>query len=553
MINDKTKNFIEKSINVHGNKYDYSKVKYINSDTKVIIICPEHGEFLQTPNDHLAGHKCMLCSKKHGITENNWHEMAINIHDNTYNYDKVIYKNVTDKVIITCPKHGDFEMPLYSHIIHKQKCPKCQGKKLTTKEWIERFREVHGDKYDYSKVVYKSNREKVIIICPEHGEFLQTPSKHYNKKQGCPKCGKINGGIKQCLTTETFIIKAKKCHNDSYDYSKTNYITAKTPITITCPKHGDFTQMPNDHLDGHGCKKCSNNNSKNENDIYTILENKLGNNAIIKHNRTIIGNHYEIDMYIPDLKLGIEYNGLLWHSEIYGKMKNYHLYKTEKCEEQGVRLIQIFEDEYINNKNLVLNKLFHILKINDSKEKIMARKCIIKEINHSDASLFLNKYHIQGSCKMTISLGAYYNDELIGVMTFTKTNKINEWELSRFASNYNYICSGLGGKLFKYFIKTYNPLIVKSFADRRWTDIKNNIYIKLGFINDKILNPDYHYISYNYPNERIHKFNFRKKKLLKKYPDLLNENMTENEMTKLLGYFKIWDCGLIRYIWKRED
>ena len=136
-------------------------------------------------------------------------------------------------------------------------------------------------------------------------------------------------------------------------------------------------------------------------------------------------------------------------------------------------------------------------------------------------------------------------------MTFKKIGKgyENEWELTRFASNYNYVCQGVGGKLFKYFIKENDPYLIKSFADRRWTiDEENNIYTQLRFKFDGYTKPDYKYII---SNKRYHKFNFRKQILLKKYPDILNENMTEREMTKKLGYYRIYDCGLIRYVWEK--
>ena len=166
---------------------------------------------------------------------------------------------------------------------------------------------------------------------------------------------------------------------------------------------------------------------------------------------------------------------------------------------------------------------------------------------------FLEKNHIQGSCSATIHLGCYFNTELIGVMTFKKESKDennHNWELTRFATNINKHCIGIGGKLFKYFIRNYNPSYIKSFADRRWTlDKDNNLYTKLGFKLDKVLKPDYRYTKG--ANSYIHKFNFRKQTLLKRYPDSgLTEDMTEYEMTQKLGFYRIWDCGLFKYVWK---
>ena len=184
----------------------------------------------------------------------------------------------------------------------------------------------------------------------------------------------------------------------------------------------------------------------------------------------------------------------------------------------------------------------------------MGRKCVVKSIKKNVAEVFLNTYHIQGFASSTVYLGAFYGDKLIAVMTFKVENKkSHKWELNRFASDYHYICQGVGGKLFKWFIKNYNPSEIKSFADRRWTlDKENNLYMKLGFNMIDILKPNYHYYNNKIDKcNRFHKFGFRKKILHKKYGFPLT--MTEDEMTKELGYSRIWDCGLFKFVWKREE
>jgi hypothetical protein len=183
----------------------------------------------------------------------------------------------------------------------------------------------------------------------------------------------------------------------------------------------------------------------------------------------------------------------------------------------------------------------------------MGRKTIIREIDNDTAKEFLNNNHIQGYTNSTLRIGAYYQGILIGVMCFNKTGIKDEWVLNRFATDNRYICQGIGGKLFKYFIKNYNPNKVKSFADRRWTLSEDNIYTKIGFKLVKKLNPDYRYISDSNSRERIHKFNLRKKTLHNKYDFPID--MTEKEMVKNLGLYKIWDCGLYKYEWnkKREE
>lgn len=551
----KAENFVEKAIAVYGDKFDFSKTEYINQRTKVCVICPKHGEFWTNPSDFLRGHACPYCAnEKRGrevIDTKTFIEKARKIHGDKYDYSKVVYRNSAKGVTIICPEHGEFTMTPNCHINMKNGCPKCAGRRLNTKDWIERFRSVHGDKYDYSNVTYVDNSTKVCIICPEHGEFWQTPAKHYSNKQGCPICGKRKIGEVRKITKEEYIEKARKVHGDKYDYSKIEYDNLHSKITIICPKHGEFQQLAYDHTNGHGCPVCANLYSSKENEIYDFLANKLGEENVIQHDRIILGGRKELDIYVPSLKLAIEYNGLYWHSEATGKDRWYHYDKMKACEAKGIRLIEIFEDEYLNHKDIVINKLLHLIGKDNDKEKIGARKCMVKQIENKEAEAFLEKYHIQGYGKATICYGAFFNEELIGVMTFIKW-KEGEYELNRFATDYNYICQGIGGKLFKAFVRNNNPDYVKSFADRRWSsEVKGNIYEKIGFEKEEEEDPDYCYLSLTKPDERIHKFNMRKQALSKKYD--LSMEMTEKEMTEELGYTKIWNCGLIKYSWRKKE
>ena len=252
---NKTERFIEKATNVHGDKYDYSKVNYINSTTKVCIICPKHGEFWQTPSNHLQGSKCPKCSnidvhKKQSNGKNGFIKKAISVHGDKYDYSKVEYINNKTKVCIICPKHGEFWQRPDKHL-QGRGCPVCGGtKKLTKCEFVKQANLIHNWQYDYSKVNYTNNRTKVCIICPEHGEFWQTPHSHL-RGQGCPIC---KSNLK--LTTEEFIERSKIIHNNHYDYSKVKYINYETKVCIICPKHGEFWQTPHGHLSGQGCPKC---------------------------------------------------------------------------------------------------------------------------------------------------------------------------------------------------------------------------------------------------------------------------------------------------------
>ena len=429
--------------------------------------------------------------------------------------------------------------------------------------FIEKARQIHNDKYDYSKVNYVNSRTKVCIICPTHGEFWQTPHNHL-KGYGCAECGKEKSHLSK-ITTEDFIVKSKEIHGNKYDYSKACYKTCDTKVCIICPEHGEFWQTLSNHINGSGCPKCANEKRKNTLlkdtklfiDAATLIHGEKTEDEIIslfseiehqQHNREIL-NGMEIDIYIPSLKLGIEYNGLRWHSEEFGKDHRYHLDKLNKCNEQGIKLIQIFEDEWINHRDICESKLKQICGLNTN-PKIYARKCEIREIsNKNEVYEFLDKNHIQGRTGFTIALGAYYQNNLVGVMTFKK-EKEGYWDLNRFATDINYQCVGIGGKLFKHFTRNYPFIEIKSFADRRWTtDPTNNLYTKLGFDFDSYVPPSYWYYNPKInPYIRFHKFGFRKQHLHNQYG--LPLTMTEHEMTTALGYTRIWDCGLIKYVYK---
>ena len=217
--------FIEKGKLVHNNKYDYSKVEYTDSKTKVCIIChekdefgEEHGEFWQRPGDHINKKcECPKCALEHrsrlrSSNTKEFIEKAKQIHGDKYDYSKVIYNGAHEKVCIICPEHGEFWMKPNNHL-NGQNCPRCalieQGinRRKTIEQFIKEAKEIHGDKYDYSKVVYTNNQTKIEIICPKHGSFWQTPLTHL-RGSGCPECS-LENVAKQNLNILDVIIKLK--------------------------------------------------------------------------------------------------------------------------------------------------------------------------------------------------------------------------------------------------------------------------------------------------------------------------------------------------------
>lgn len=306
----KTEIFIEKAQKVHGDRYDYSKVDYINNQEKIIIICKEHGEFLQRPNDHLKGSGCPTCGRlnksRNKMSTQDFINKSISIHGNTYDYSKVNFVNYHTKITIICPLHGEFEQLPGNHLKGKG-CPSCYGNKKKT---IEQFKVeanlIHKNAYDYSKSEYQNTDTPLLIICKEHGEFWQTPYKHIIRKQGCPICG---GHL--VSNTQEFIEKATRVHGKKFNYNKVQYINNETKVCIICKEHGEFWQTPVHHLRGEGCPKCK--ASKMELSLERLLK-EYNINYITQYTLewliTDKGAHQFLDFYLPDLNIGIECQGI---------------------------------------------------------------------------------------------------------------------------------------------------------------------------------------------------------------------------------------------------
>lgn len=475
-------------------------------------------------------------------------------HGDKYDLSLVKYTKYNEKVSVICLKHGKFECIADYLIQNRECCPKCvsrnievflkSAKKRFSKglsKFISEAKSIHGDKYDYSLAVYKNNKTKVKIICPAHGEFEQVPVSHINKKIGCKKCSHENLSKKLSLGLDAFQEKAKSTFGDIYDYSNVKYTNNSSNVSIICKKHGEFKKTPANHIDKRqGCPMCNDfNSSSAQKEIHNFVA-KFFNDA---HSDNKILNGQELDVFVPKLNIAIEYNGVYWHSDLQGKDKNYHLNKTRLCQQKGIRLIHIFENEFINKEKIVKARLKNIL--NSNKYKIAARKCFVKQISSKIKNKFLEKYHIQGSDRSSSNLGLFYKGRVVAVMTFCKNRKalgklhINgEWELSRFATISNFSIVGGAGKLLKYFERTYKPTKITSYADKRWSE--GNLYEKLGFNKARESKPNYWYFK---KREKLyHRFNFRKSELPKKL-QTFDPNKTEWENMRENGWNRIWDCG----------
>ena len=274
-----------------------------------------------------------------------------------------------------------------------------------------------------------------------------------------------------------------------------------------------------------------------------LFLNKLNVNYT-RNNRSII-SPLELDIYIPEYDLAIETNGIYWHSELF-KDKFYHQNKLNLSKNKNIRLIQIWEDDWYLKQNIIKHRLNIIF----NKEKVLyARKCEIKELNSKEYRQFLNIYHLQGYVTTKIKLGLFYNNELVSAIGFgslrksmNQQSKENEYELYRFAEKHH-VVGGLA-KLFKYFIKQYNPTKITTYQDLDWG--YSNLYEKLGFKLEKITDPSYFYVVNGI---RENRYKYRKQQLIKEGFD---ENKTEHEIMLERGYYKIYNSGNIKWIWTNK-
>ena len=317
-------------LNEKQRKYDYSLVPetFLYRD-KVPVIChkhnglgEEHGVFYASFGHLKRGDGCPKCNGKY-MTKEDFIAKAREVHGDKYGYDQFVFVNKKTKGIIHCKKHDlDFSQTPAKHLAG-QGCPKCRYEKSSDSkshdnEWfITKAKQIHGDKYDYSKAQYDRGKKKVEIIChekdsdgKEHGAFYMSPFNHVHAThpQGCPKCARIRVAEKRRLTREEFIAKAKEVQSNKYDYSKVDYKNNHTKVCIICRKHGEFWQEPDNHLLGQNCPNCARTASQGEKEVLDFCRSIFGKEQVLHRVKGHLRNGKEMDIYIPSKNIAIEYD-----------------------------------------------------------------------------------------------------------------------------------------------------------------------------------------------------------------------------------------------------
>ena len=400
-----TEEFIKRAAEAHNNKYDYSLSNYLGSHSKIVIVCPEHGEFEQTATNHLSGRGCRKCGRKKSeagrkSSDNEFISKSKIVHGNKYDYSVVDYIDRNTPVVIICLEHGEFEQSPHNHIYGKG-CQKC-GKDVLRKdinEFVSESLEVHGDKFDYSKANYHNSYSKVVIICPEHGEFKQTPDIHLRSTVGCPSC-----------------------------VSK-----------ISVPHQNIIDMFPSD-------VKLSINDRKIFKDYEVDIHVSDFNFGIEIH-----GCYWH----------GLRQNNVLWHDSL----KKKHLRKSEEAENRNYSLVQFWDCEIRDNGLIISSMISNKLGLS---KRIYARKCSINKRSNEDVKKFVNSSHIQGHRNSLINLTLEIDGDIVAYLSFSK-NKKYQWEIMRFCNKLGHNVVGGFSRLLNFFVREFKPDKIMTFADRRYS------------------------------------------------------------------------------------
>lgn len=492
-----------------------------------------------------------------------------------YDFSNATYKGALVPMTgIVCPTHGTFQQ--YSAQFRKDGagCPSCGAAQRTLtvrmdpEEFLRRAELAHPGKYDYSKTRYLTMVEKVVVTCPEHGDFEVRPLKLVHGKQGCRACGDRRKGptpqshrnaaaTKKKKFQALFPERAREVHGDLYDYSQHGYTTGRNKVTILCGKHGAFEQAVYHHLAGQGCPSCGQ-KSAPEDAVAAYLSQFT---TVVRRDRTLIGPK-ELDIYLPEHNLAVEFCGVYWHShgdkDDERKNKLRHAEKHRLCEAQGIRLITLYETEWAERTATIKRMLRNA--VGKTRGRLMARKCELRKPTVQESREFYEKFHPQGGGGSGDHYGLYHKGKLVACMRFSFGNndrgagaKVRQWTLSRYATRL--AVAGAASRLFKAFVKEHDPSEVKSFSDNRL--FGGGMYAQLGFEKEADVVADYQVWSPKlglrpkpHYQRRVLPTRLKDHGILEVF-DPATDKRTEGEMTYLMGARRIFDCGKKRWVWQR--
>jgi hypothetical protein len=484
-----------------------------------------------------------------------------------YDFSNAVYKGSLERIgPVRCPDHGEFSQ--YAAQFRKGRgCPQCGAEQRTKSQRMspDRFfyevSEKHGGKYTYQND-YVRMADYIYPICPKHGEFRIRALKHYYNGQGCGRCEQeakktrilkyrhLSAESKRSNYEAKLYSRCREVHGDRYTYPEQPYPGARGKLRIVCALHGEFEQAVHEHLRGKGCPSCGAYTPRWEADLSGAL--RIAGFEVVQNAR-ILGNQ-EIDIYLPERKFGIELHGLRWHTER-TRHKNYHHDKWALADSMGIRLIQVFEDEWNNKQDIVLKRIDAML---GRAPTYAARKCTMRVVDSPEAREFMDRTHIQGATRHGAHYGLDYEGRLTAVASFcpkrggglTPTGEPDAWEVLRYASEGR--VRGGFSRLMKAFVRDHGPEELISYCDLRYGD--GGLYRACGFQLDGLSQPDYWWV----PDgrvERVPRYKTQKHKL-KDIPELAlhcQPGMSERQVCQAAGWERIFGVGSQRWIWRSKN
>ena len=542
IIKDKYKGNIE---------VDYST--FTSARNKVRAVCDAHGEFFTSFTQLVGRHKhgCPNCAaKQRGAAKRISEEEIIKRITEKFGYKYQVKETFIKKeatwITVICKEHGEFQVRAVSFIKNSVGCKKCADsstgelKRLTQAEVIDKLEKKYPNKFDYSLVEFKNIRTAIKLRCIEHKNIFEMTVKDLLNKAviyACPECSPLKP-----LTFEEFDEVASSITADRYIFIEDTYKGLSKEVSACCKEHKIIFKVWADSVlkFGSGCPLCENSHrggSWAQRNIAEALSDS-DINFLYNDRKTLEGK--EIDIHLPEHNLGIEYNGLYWHSEECKDVKDakWHMLNKQLMGREKEIFIAHF-DSSIPNHKIINYALFRCGKI----KSVYGRKTKVVDVPKSTAVEFYDQYHIQGAAKGCIYYGLEYEGELAAVIAFSRANSErgnkdpNRWELRRLAFKSSVV--GGASKLFKHFLRNHKEVTsIISYSDNRWFDGK--VYGILGFELVKESGPDY---AYTKNGKLFHKAQFRHAVMKTRKNFNYDAKMTEAENTKANRFYKIWDCG----------
>lgn len=524
--------------------------------SRAYLNCTKHGEFECMP----LGPRNVVCPgcRADAVREEGLSAIKSKCFELFGDRIKIVedtYTSSGGEVDIVCDAHGRSTIKAGTILFNSEGriqygCKKCAdegtaaARMLPFTKFVEQMESKHGKGVvEYLPEGYTGVNGNITYVCPVHGKVTASAFNHSKAKLPCKFCSADSRSARSRIPFEQFVEKSYRVHGDRYEYKEDSYTAMSESTTVICKVHGEFNQLASDHVSSEaGCPKCAGIVSKGETELKEFL---LSSGLDVEHQFKYSGRR-EFDIYADSHKIAVEYDGVLWHSTKY-RDRETQLLKARHAKELGVSLIRIFEDEWLNRKEQVKSLLLARFGIHNG-DRVFARKCQVREISNYAAKSFLDAYHVQGWCHSGISLGLFSGDSCVAVMVFKSSMSgryaagSGEYELARYASKG--LVVGGAGKLLKSFIRAYKPGRIVSFSEKRL--FSGKLYESLGFVKEADVAPSYTYI---FPGKTVrhHKSGFQLSRLRKKFPDVYDESLTEEEICAAAGYYRCYDDGKVRW------